>query len=236
MVTGGARRLGAALVRHLGGLGARVVVHHRSSAAPAATLLRELPSGSLAIAADLALADGPARLIAEAASRQALPDSIVHAAASFVRRPVLETTATEWDAIFALNLRSFFLLAQAFVRTRGEAGGALVAIGDSGGLELWPAYVAHCVAKAGLATLVQALAKALAPRYRVNCVLPGPVLPPEGTSPADRAAMAERTLLGRLGEPADVARAVELLLVDEFITGALLPVNGGAHLWRRAGG
>ena len=235
LVTGGARRRGAAISRHLGGRGARVIVHHRSSERAAQALVRELPAGSLAVAGDLALAETPARLLAALRRDEALPDAIVHAAASFVRRPLLETSAADWDAIFALNLRSFFLLAQAFAVERGERGGALVAVGDSGALELWPSYLAHCVAKAALASLVQALAKAMAPRYRVNAVLPGAVLPPDDASPAERDGMAARSLLGRLGDPAHVASAIELLLTDDYITGALLPVNGGSHLWRRDG-
>ncbi len=236
LVTGGARRLGAAIARHLGRRGARVVVHHRASADAARDLVTELPRGSLAIAGDLARPETPARLFAELRRVDAVPDGIVHAAASFVRATVEETTVAQWDAIFALNLRAFFFLAQAFARERGERGGALVAIGDSGALELWPSYLAHCVSKAALGSLVQALAKALAPRCRVNAVLPGAVLPPEEADVAERQAMASRSLLGRLGSPESVAAAVELLLLDDYVTGALLPVNGGSHLWRRDGG
>ena len=109
---------------------------------------------------------------------------------------------------------------------------ALVAISDSGALELWPGYAAHCVSKAALEPLVKILARTFSPRVRVNAVMPGPVLPPPGSSPEHRRGMAERTLLKRLGDPDDVARAVAFVLANRFVTGVTLPVTGGSHLWR----
>lgn len=259
LVTGGAHRVGEAISRHLAAGGARVIVHHHRSGEAARALAAELP-GALALAADLAEAEGPSRLLAACAAAAAFPDAIVHSAASFLHRSVADTSAEEWDAVFALNLRAFFLLARDFARWHGAAGegvtgeestgpragessaGAaspvatpdrcLIALSDSGAYELWTGYAAHCVAKAALLPLVQLLAKALAPAVRVNAVVPGPVLPEAGTSPQRRRAMEERTLLGRLGQPEDVARAVAFLLENRFTTATLLEVTGGAHLWR----
>jgi pteridine reductase len=244
--------VGAAISRQLAARGARVIVHHHASADAARALAAEL-DGALALAADLTAADGPSRLLAACAEVGPLPDAIVHSAASFLRRPVADTSAEDWDAVFALNLRAFFLLARDFARRHGpEGAGALagetpageptagaavdrclIAVSDSGAYELWTGYAAHCVAKAALLPLVQVLAKALAPAVRVNAVIPGPVLPEPGTPPERRQAMADRTLVGRLGEPDDVARAVCFLLENPFTTGTLLEVTGGAHLWRR---
>lgn len=293
LVTGGARRVGEAISRRLAAGGARVLVHHHRSGEAARALAAELP-GAQAFAADLTAPDGPSRLLAACAEAGAFPDAIVHSAASFLRRPVADTSAEDWDAVFALNLRSFFLLARDFARRQGVAGEAvdpggephgappaetadraaeepgpdpagegaaarkdpstgkdpaersgaggsadapgadrcLIAISDSGAFELWTGYAAHCVAKAALHPLVRVLAKALAPAVRVNAVVPGPVLPEPGASPERRQAMADRTLLGRLGEPDDVARAVCFLLENRFTTGTVLEVTGGAHLWR----
>jgi pteridine reductase len=256
LVTGGAHRVGEAISRHLAAGGARVLVHHHRSGEAARALAAELP-GALALSADLADAEGPSRLLAACAAADAYPDAIVHSAASFLHRPVADTSAEDWDAVFALNLRAFFLLARDFAGWHGEAGeGAtagessakpapggggpspsapdccLIALSDSGAYELWTGYAAHCVAKAALLPLVQMLAKALAPAVRVNAVVPGPVLPEPGTAPERRRAMEERTLLGRLGDPADVARAVAFLLENRFTTATLLEVTGGAHLWR----
>ena len=92
--------------------------------------------------------------------------------------------------------------------------------------------MAHSVAKAALIPLVKALAKALAPRYRVNGVMPGPVLARPGTSPAELERMRQQTLLKRLGDPGDVVRAVEFLLRCDFATGSWVEVTGGSQLWR----
>jgi NAD(P)-dependent dehydrogenase (short-subunit alcohol dehydrogenase family) len=161
-----------------------------------------------------------------------MPDSVVHAAASFLARPLLDTSAEDWDAVQALNLRAFFLLAQEMARRRGSQGGDLVAIGDSAALELWPGYVAHSVAKAALIPLVKVLAKSLAPGFRVNGVIPGPVLPPAGAAAEEIDRMRRRTLLQRLGDPSDVALAVEFLLQCRFATGSWVEVTGGSQLWR----
>jgi len=244
LVTGGAHRVGGAISRHLGALGARVLVHYHASAAEAEALVAALPAGGRALPADLARPDGPAALVAACAAAGELPDAAVHSAASFLRRPVLETTAADWDAVFAVNTRAFFLLAAELARRWsaevGEGASAgegapdrcLVAISDSGARELWTGYAAHCVSKAALLPLVRVLAKALAPDVRVNAVVPGPILPPDDTPSAERAAIAERTLLKRIGDPDTVARAVAYLLTEPFVTGAELDVTGGSHLWR----
>jgi pteridine reductase len=232
LVTGGAHRVGGAISRHLGMRGARVLVHYHRNAGLAAELVKGLPAGGAAFAADLSEPAGPRRLFEACAAAGEMPDAVVHAAASFLHKPLLETSATDWDAVQALNLRAFFLLSQELVRRRGKLGGDLVVIGDAAAIELWSGYVAHSVAKAALIPLVKALAKALAPSYRVNGVMPGPVLPPAGAPAAELERIRQRTLLKRLGDPADVARAVEFLLSCDFATGSWIEVTGGSQLWR----
>ncbi|HVR10811.1 MAG TPA: SDR family oxidoreductase [Thermoanaerobaculia bacterium] len=232
LVTGGAHRVGGAISRHLGARGARVLVHYHRSEEEAAAMVAGLPAGGAAFGADLASPGGPRRLFDACAAAGEAPDAVVHAAASFLRRPLLDTSAADWDAVQALNLRAFFLLAQELARARGERGGDLVAIGDAAALELWSGYLAHSVAKAALIPLVKALARALAPRYRVNGVIPGPVLAPPGTPPEELERMRRQTLLQRLGDPDDVAQAVEFLLRCDFATGSWVEVTGGSQLWR----
>jgi pteridine reductase len=224
--------VGGAISRYLGDRGARIVVHYHRSAGEATELAARLPAGSIATGADLGAADGPRRLLDACAAADRLPDGVVHAAASFLGRPLETTSADDWDAVQALNLRAFFLLAQEMARRRGSLGGDLVAIGDAAALELWPEYLAHSVAKAALIPLVKALAKSLAPDFRVNGVIPGPVLPPPGAGAAEIDRMRRRTLLKRLGDPSDVALAVEFLLRCQFATGSWIEVTGGSQLWR----
>jgi pteridine reductase len=238
LVTGGARRVGGAISGHLAALGARVLVHYHESAAEARRLVAALPGGGACFGADLSRPEGPATLLAAAAAAGERPDAVVHAAASFLGRPLLDTTVEDWDRVMALNLRSTFLLGQELGRRWADgAGGAdgdgdLVVIGDAGGLELWTGYFAHSVAKAALIPLVKALAKALAPGIRVNGVMPGPVLPPEGASREELARIRERTLLKRLGNPLHVAQAVAFLLTCDYATGSWVEVTGGSQLWR----
>lgn len=233
LVTGASRRVGAAISRRLAARGARLAIHYHASAVPAEALASELGNGARAFGADLSAPGGPQELLKACAAAGMSPDALVHAAASFLRRPLSETTVEDWDAVMALNLRALFLLAREYAALRGSQGGQIVAIADSGARELWPGYFAHCVSKAAVLSLVQALAKSMAPGFRVNAVIPGPVLAPDGTSPEQLRAIGERTLLKRMGEPRHVAQAVEFLLTCDYATGALLDVTGGAHLWRR---
>jgi pteridine reductase len=229
LVTGGCRRVGAAIARRLSDDGAAVVLHTRSVDQVAREFAAEL-GGAPILRADLARPGGAARLLAAASRRGLELDAIVHAAASFVGARPLELDARQWSQVMDTNLRSFYLLARAFAGVRD--GGDLVAISDSGARELWPGYLAHCVSKAALLSLVDALAKAMAPSFRVNAVLPGPVLPPADASAAERRRMGERTLLQRVGTAADVAHAVSYLLTSAYSTGTTIEVTGGAHLWR----
>ncbi|HKI85667.1 MAG TPA: SDR family oxidoreductase [Thermoanaerobaculia bacterium] len=234
LVTGGSRRVGAVIARRLAGLGARIAVHYREGREEAEELVGELPFGGTAVGADLAEGEGPAELIAACAEAGAPPTGLVHSAASFVRHRPQDVTVGEWDEIFALNLRAFFFLAQEIVARSSSGAGSLVAISDSAALELPVAYLPHSVAKAALMPLVRALAKAFAPRYRVNGVIPGPVLVPEGTSEEEKERFAERTLLKRLGKPEDVADAVAFLMTAPYATGTFIEVTGGSPLWRGA--
>lgn len=226
--------MGAAIVRELDAAGARVIIHARNSETEARALQSELARPGGVVLADLEQPDGAEQLLdgAREVSGGRHADLVVHAAASFRRGMLLETSAAEWDGVLALNLRSCFLIAQGMARRRGAEGGDLIAIADAAALELWPGYLAHSVSKAGLLALVRALAKAMAPRFRVNAVVPGPVLLPEGTSAQEREAIRARTLLGRLGEPEHVARAVRFLAECDFTTGTALEVTGGSQLWR----
>lgn len=232
LVTGGARRLGAAVVRHLSDLGARVIVHCFQSQDEAEALVASLKTAGAVARANLAIPEGAEHLYAQLATMGESPDLLVHAAAGFVRADLRESDAALWDRVLALNLRSFALLAREMERQRGTRGGDLIAIADAAALELWPGYLAHSVAKAGLLALVKALAKGLAPAYRVNAIVPGPVLLPEDTPEAEAEQIRRRTLLERLGSPVDVARAVAYLAGASFSTGAVVHVTGGSELWR----
>lgn len=233
LVTGGARRVGRALVQALADRGARVAVHHHDSPEDAATLISALTACGIDAAAfrsDLRQPDSPAQLIADVASHFGSLDILVNSAAIMVRSPLDEITTESWDDTFALNLRAPFFCARAAAHAMGERGGVIVNLADLAGIEAWPAYAAHGISKAGVIHMTRVLARILAPRVRVNAIAPGAVLLPEHWSAEDAAHLVRTTPLGRIGSPEDVAQAMLYLIEADYVTGDLVVVDGGRHI------
>ena len=233
LVTGARHRVGRALAVALGGRGMRVAVHYRSDPAQAAEtcrLITEAGGAAEAFQADLATVDAPATLVDAVARHYGALDVLVNSAAVMVRTPVGEVTPAAWDAMFAVNLRAPFFCAQAAAAHMRDQGGAIVNIADLAAYETWPAYVPHTITKAGVVQMTRALARALAPRIRVNAIAPGAVLLPEGWSAEGDEHLRATTPLGRHGSPEDVAQALLYLLDASFVTGETLVVDGGRHV------
>ncbi len=145
-----------------------------------------------------------------------------------VRQEVEDVTPQSWDETLDLNLRAMFFVSQGAIPHLRRAKGKIVNIADLAGLEPWPAYVTHCVSKAGVIMLTKALARALAPDIAVNAIAPGAVLLPDEWDAAAREHLRETTPLKRLGAPADVVAAVRFLLSGtDYATGTILVVDGG---------
>ncbi|MBM4321859.1 MAG: SDR family NAD(P)-dependent oxidoreductase, partial [Deltaproteobacteria bacterium] len=178
LVTGGARRVGAAIVRRLAGAGAAVVIHYQHSRGEAEALLGELQqqgAHGVALAADLRQPSEISWLFSAAPRLLGPVELLVNNAAIFLRQPRAEITVAGWEQVQQVNLRAPFLCIQAAVpQIRGQGGGAIVNIADLAGLQAWPDASAHCAAKAGLVALTRSLALALelAPAIRVNAVAP----------------------------------------------------------------
>jgi pteridine reductase len=233
LVTGGAKRLGAAIVRALHAHGANVLVHHRGSAAAAQALAADLNArrpGSVALHAadllDVAALPG----VVEAATRAfGRLDVLVNNASTFYPTPVGEITLAQWEDLTGTNLRAPLFLSQAAAPALRTSGGCIVNLIDIHALRPLKRHPVYCAAKAGLWMLTQSLARELAPEIRVNGVAPGPVMWPEG--PMDAAVQArivERTALKRIGSPEDIAQAVLFFVKDApYVTGQVLPVDGG---------
>jgi pteridine reductase len=240
LVTGAARRVGKAIALALAREGAHVVVHYQASANAASEVAEEIEAlgvGALAVRADLTQASDIASLVDQAVAHFGRIDILVNSAASFVRRPFLELSEAEWDAVLGLNLKAPFQLSQRVARvmlaSQGEepVRGKIINIADLAGLRPWREYPAHSVAKAGLIMLTRVMALALAPAIQVNAIAPGAVLLPEGTSPERQQRVVAATPLGRLGSPDDVARTVVFLIEgSDFITGETIVVDGGRLL------
>jgi pteridine reductase len=231
LVTGAGRRLGQAIAVGLARAGCDVAVHYHGSADGAAATAREI--GALRRRAELLRADlsdaAEARGLGDRAARAlGRLDVVVNSAAVMVRQPVETVTPESWDATLDLNLRAAFFVAQGAISHLRRAKGKIVNLADVAAFEPWPAYVPHCVSKAGVVMLTQALARALAPDVAVNAVAPGPVLLPEAWDEETRDHVRETTPLRRLGEPADIVAAVRFLLEgSDFVTGTVLVVDGG---------
>jgi pteridine reductase len=231
LVTGGGRRLGAALARDLAAAGADVAISFHSSRAGADETVRAIVAQGRrghAVEADLADAEQARAAVHEATEALGGLDGVVHAASGgFVGKPLAELTAADFEDAVGATLRGGLFVAQGAAE-RLSPGGAIVFIGDVAGVAGWPAFLPHSAAKGGLRTLTRGLARALGPAgLRVAIVHPGTVLPGDGTSDEELAALAAELPLRRIGEPDDIAGAVRYLLTAPYVTGAELVVDGG---------
>ena len=238
LVTGGARRVGAAIVRRLHAAGASILLHYRSASSAAEALANELgcarPGSVRTLRADLLATDGLPALVDRALGAFGRLDGLVNNASSFFATPIGAIREADWTDLIGTNLKAPLFLSQAAAPFLRESRGAIVNIVDIHAERPLARYPVYCAAKAGLAGLTRALAIELAPEVRVNGVAPGPISWPE-TDDFDlreRAAIVEHTLLKRVGDPEDIAGAVEYLLSAPYVTGQILAVDGGrsAHL------
>jgi len=231
LVTGGAVRVGRALSLALADMGLDVAVHYRSSAGPAeetAAACRERGVRAVVVGGDLGSASECRRVVAEAEEALGGIDVLVNSAANFVASAFAETTEDEVDLALSVNLKGPFFCAQAVAPGMAERGfGRIVNLADVAGLEPWPRFTAHSVAKAGVIMLTRSLAQALAPHITVNAIAPGTVLMPDDASDAATRRSVEKTVLQRVGSPDDVAGALRYLLEADYVTGHTLVVDGG---------
>lgn len=240
LVTGAARRVGRAIALELGRRGAHVAVHFggsRSEAEDTVETLCGMGVRAYPLQADLRDPAAIDDLFDAFDQRFDRLDLLVNSAASFRKMAYAETSAAAWDDVMAVNLRAPFLLSQragerARRRSREDAPGLIVNLGDHSGTGVWRGYAAHGVSKAGLLHLTRVAALELAPAVRVNAIVPGAILPHAEGNEAEAAfrALGEALPLQRTGSPERVAHTVVFLAENDFITGAVLPVDGGEHL------
>ena len=203
--------------------------YHASVEAAEATLraVREAGRRGERFAADLRDPAAARELPGRVAETFGRLDVLVNSAAVMVRRELDAITPEDWNDALALNLSAALFTAQGAAPHLRRTHGKIVNLADLAAYEVWPAYLPLNVSKAGVVMLTQGLARVLAPEVTVNAVAPGAVLPPDDWPTEARDHLAATTPLRRLGTPEDVVRAVLFLLASDYVTGIVVPVDGG---------
>ena len=232
LVTGAAHRLGRALALSLARQGYAILLHFHHSAEKAAATADEIRSTGVPVylaQADLTDANGLASLFSVLDSLPNQLRVLVNSAAIMQRADVRTLSAADWDATLALNLRVPFLIAQQAAKRMAD-GGLIVNVTDAGTAKAWTGFPAYTVSKAGLESLTCLLAKAYAPKIRVNAIAPGLVLPSENVTSEEWEKLVARLPLKHPASLEDVAVALEFLLKNESVTGQTIVVDGGYSL------
>jgi pteridine reductase len=233
LITGAARRVGAAIVRMLHGAGAKVAIHHRDSGADADALAAELnavrPASAILLQADLLDTARLPQLVDATLAAFGRLDILINNASTFYATPVGTITESQWDDLLGTNLKAPLFLSQAAAPALARSEGLILNIVDIHGLRPLKGFPVYSPAKAGLVMLTHALARELAPQVRVNAIAPGPVLFPEnGLTEDKKADIIDRTLLKRRGSPQDIAKAALFFAADApYVTGQVLAIDGG---------
>ena len=238
LVTGGAKRVGAAICRRLHAAGANIVIHYRSSLDEALALRTELEAlrenSAHCIQADLLDIAALRTMIDGAIKHFGRLDALVNNASSFYATPLSRVNELQWNDLLGTNLKAPLFLAQAAADELRHRAGSIVNIADIHAERPMHGHLLYSAAKAGLVALTKGLAQEMAPQVRVNAVAPGVISWPEDPEWADeerRSKIVAHTLLKREGQPDDIARTVHFLLADApYITGQVISVDGGRSI------
>jgi NAD(P)-dependent dehydrogenase (short-subunit alcohol dehydrogenase family) len=234
LVTGAARRIGRAIALDLAGAGWRIAVHYQSSAEEATELVATIAQAggrAVALEADLADEAAVAELLPAAAAALGPVTLLVNNAAIFEYDRPASATRESWDRHMAINLRAPLVLTQGLLAQLPEdAAGNVINLIDQRVLNITPHYTSYTVSKAGLWALTQHLARALAPRVRVNAIGPGPVLPHAQMSDRAFETLTRALPLGRRVGAEEICGAVRFILDSPAMTGQMITIDGGQHL------
>ena len=237
LITGGAKRLGAAIARRLHAAGAAVLIHYRDSEAEAAKLEAELnglrPRSAAKVKAELLAPIAPRALVSSALDAFGRLDLLVNNASSFFPVAVGEIEPSHWEELVGSNLRAPLFISQQAAPELAKREGAIVNVVDIHAERPLKGYPVYSIAKAGLAALTRSLALELAPRVRVNGVSPGAIAWPDDGQfdAAERGRILATTPLGRVGSPEDIAQAVHFLATAPYVTGQIIAVDGGRSIF-----
>lgn len=236
LITGAARRIGAAIAKKLHAQGADVVIHYRQSAQDALQLCKALnamrPNSAVALAADLSDIGAVTALAKESVEAWGRLDILINNASSFYPTTIGQSSPEQWQDLFDSNLKAPFFLAQALADELKKNHGCIINMADIHADRPLKEHTIYCCAKAGNTMLTKSLARELAPEVRVNGIAPGAIMwPEESLSSSAKNEIVERTALKRAGNEIDIADTVNFLVNHApYITGQIIPVDGGRTL------
>ena len=235
LITGAAKRIGHEIALTLAASGACILIHYRRSRPEAEILQKEIVrkgGKALLFQADFSKISGIKKFTDEVYRKAGRIDVLVNNASIFYPTPLGSLTEKDWDDFLAVNLKAPFFLSQAAgEKMLKRKSGKIINLLDWTAERPGGEYLPYCISKAGLLAATRGMAKAFAPHVQVLGVAPGPILPPEGVTGRKAKARAEKTLLKRYGSPEDVAETVRFLIEGtDFMTGAVVPVEGGASI------
>lgn len=236
LITGGAKRLGAAIARALHAAGAIIVIHYHHSKVAAETLVSELnairPRSASTCTADLLVIDQLNSIIEHCIQQHGRLDILVNNASAFYPTPVGTITELQWDELIGSNLRAPLFLSQAAAPHLKSTHGLIINMADIHAYRPLVEHPVYSIAKAGLVTLTKSLARELGPEIRVNAIAPGPVLWPEHEMSQElQQEIINKTALKRKGSPQDIADAALFFATTApYVTGQILAVDGGRSI------
>ena len=234
LVTGGSKRVGRALVLALARAGCHIALHYNRSLEDAQQTAEDARAFGVDVAllqAELTDVDQAVRLLDEAGRRLGPVQILINNASIFPHDALMDVTVEGWSRTFRVNLRTPVFLTQAMVRALPpQSEAAVINISDWRAERPYPDHFSYSVAKGALDSFTRAAAISLAPRVRVNGIALGPMLPPPGKGEAYLEARAARLPLRRAGGVDVVAETMLFLLRNDFITGEIVRLDGGAHL------
>ncbi len=244
LITGsGKKRVGYHVAAALAARSYALIIHYRSSKSEAADTAKELESQHgipvHTIQADLTSEGEVKAMVKESLAKFGRLDVLVNTAAIWNRKPLEEVTAADVRDHFDTNTLGTFLTCQhaGLAMVAQKSGGCIVNIGDWADARPYTGYAAYFPSKAAIPGLTRTFAVELGtrnPNVRVNAILPGPVMLPPDMTAAEKAEIADATLVKREGTPEHLVRAVLHLIENDFVTGTCLPVDGGRTVF--AGG
>lgn len=232
LITGSAKRIGRAIALTLAGEGMDLLLHYHHSfreVRETQKAAERLGARVHLLHADLGRFSEIRSLLQKAFRLAPRIHLLINNASLFFPTPLGRVREKDWDRLFAINLKAPFFLAEGVgLRMFRQKEGKIINLVDWTAFRPYTRYLPYCASKAGLVALTQGLARALAPHVQVNGIAPGPILPAVGATPAEIRRVIQRTPLKRFGDPGDIAEAVRFLVRStDFMTGAILPVDGG---------